>query len=255
MKVSVSAPKLFVCTLIAHTLVIQFMHCELKINERGSCSSKSILIRYDRWSWTVVYIWSIRSVIGTGWNDEQCGCTHRPLCGGGGSSCDLVVGEEYMTWHKAEQWCIINTGCHLAIIQSDSENALAEELCNDCWIGATCSDSNDRTFHWVDDSDWEYTAWSSGEPNDGINPEDCVHIFDESTWKMCGNWWFSRLFIGIWSAIATGCLCIGCCVWCRRRNSRRNQQRDQIGGSQPEGMAAASMAMSAYAAVAQVQKV
>merc|ERR1719295_1131133 len=80
---------------------------------------------------------------------------------------------------------------------------MAEEMCNDCWIGATCSDRNDRKFHWVDDSDWEYTAWSSGEPNDGINPEDCVHIFDESTWKMCGNWWFSRLFIGIWSASVT----------------------------------------------------
>lgn len=73
------------------------------------------------------------------------------------------------------------------------------------------------------------------------------------------------LALGTILAIAGGCCCLSICaciagcVWCGYccgQNSRRNrnQQRDQVGGSRPEGMAkAAPMAMAAYPAVAQVQ--
>ena len=128
-----------------------------------------------------------------GWNDQNCNCAYPPLCGGGASDCDLVVGEERLMWQKAEEWCIENTGCHLTIIQTEDENVQAEEKCHDCWIGAHRIGREYGDFTWMDGSTFAYSDWLPGEPNneygsDREDSEECVHIFDPNmdTWKPCG---------------------------------------------------------------------
>ena len=119
-----------------------------------------------------------------GWNDINCGCSYRPLCGG--PECDFIVGDESMTWLEADNWCVNTTGCHLASIQSEADNTAAEALCNDCWLGANCVGRGHGDFRWVDGSDFAYTRWNGGEPNNWDGNEDCVHIWDATTWTMCG---------------------------------------------------------------------
>ena len=87
----------------------------------------------------------------------------------------FIVGDELMTWGEAEDWCLNNYGRHLVSIHNDSQNNAASDACDDCWIGATCKESDHGDFAWSDGSAWDYTMWNDDEPNDVGNIEDCVH--------------------------------------------------------------------------------
>ena len=100
----------------------------------------------------------------------------------------FIVGNDTMTWSEAEEWCLNHYGRHLVSIHNDSQNDAASNLCDDCWIGATCKDSDWGDFSWSDGSDWDYTMWDDGEPNNYAfwdDDEDCVQQYSSGFWNDC----------------------------------------------------------------------
>ena len=109
----------------------------------------------------------------------------------------FIVGSDLMTWDEAAAWCLNNHGRYLASIQSDSENAAASTFCylGECWVGASCHDSDCIDWEWQDGSSWSYTNWNTNEPNN-VN-EKCVEMYSNGYWNdhscthtalpLCGN--------------------------------------------------------------------
>lgn len=93
-----------------------------------------------------------------------------------------------MSWAAAEAWCLEAHGQHLASFQNWCQNAAASAVCgeNKCWIGATCQDGTWGDWKWSDGTNWSYTEWNSGEPNDWNGAEDCVHQHTTGLWNDAG---------------------------------------------------------------------
>lgn len=86
----------------------------------------------------------------------------------GTQHCYLVV-HDMATFSDAETHCM-GLGAHLATLSDQQENDFVWGLdSNDHWIGAT--DGKDPkvagvgTYAWVDGEPFDYTDWSTGEPN------------------------------------------------------------------------------------------
>ena len=90
-----------------------------------------------------------------------------------------------MTWDEAEAYCE-SLGGHLAVITSEEEQQVVASLAftgskNNYWIGGHWN--SDGEFAWVTDEPFEYTAWGSGEPNNGEGIEDAIMM-----WSSDGAW-------------------------------------------------------------------
>ena len=101
-----------------------------------------------------------------------------------GEDIQFIVGTENMNFSAAEAWCV-EQGSHLASIHSDWENEVAYTKCGgECWIGLECIDKDQYDYEWMDGSDWDYTNWNEGEPNNWQNTdEDCVHLYSNGEWN------------------------------------------------------------------------
>ncbi|XP_056307509.1 ladderlectin-like [Danio aesculapii] len=106
-----------------------------------------------------------------------------------GSQCFKFF-NEYKTWAEAEKQCV-DLGGNLASIQSEvTHNFLLaylkrqEKGITRTWIGAHDATQVDIWF-WSDGSKFEYSAWHSGEPNNGGNAERCAEMGfgDELRWN------------------------------------------------------------------------
>jgi hypothetical protein len=109
-----------------------------------------------------------------------------------------------------------NIGADLAMIKTEARNREVDQLYrskrdrfdayDNLWIGLTRKDTNNGSkdpsnWVWVDGTDASsYTNWASGEPNDYIRNEDCVHMGHEWTGVMyewndhnCDSWLASVL--------------------------------------------------------------
>merc|ERR1719385_580584 len=107
------------------------------------------------------------------------------------STAVFVAGTELMTFDESDTYCK-SLGMELASIHNDADNAAVHTACTDgdlyiytwCWIGGTCRNRQQFNFSWTDGSDWSYTNWNSGEPNNFNNDdEDCVHMRDDGGWN------------------------------------------------------------------------
>ena len=89
-----------------------------------------------------------------------------------------------MRFNDSVDYCE-SLGYQLASIHSDVEHAEAMGLCSmtKCWIGAHSIDNTDYGFYWIDGSEWNYTKWGNGEPNDWSGIEDCVEIAWNDEWN------------------------------------------------------------------------
>ena len=89
-----------------------------------------------------------------------------------------------LTWEQARQWCEDNGG-HLATISSADElNQVVAQLPAEgvvsCWLGGYRTGDG---WAWVDGSDFGYTAWAAGEPNNEGGNENYVTLL-----KVDGSW-------------------------------------------------------------------
>merc|ERR1719295_1269864 len=144
------------------------------------------------------------------WTDIDCDHSFYPLCRKTDSSSStpeattnspettittveptamFVTGTELMTFDESDAYCK-SLGMELASIHNDADNAAVHAACSDgyiynwCWIGGTCQNRQQFNYTWTDGSDWSYTKWNSGEPNNFNNDdEDCVHMRDDGGWN------------------------------------------------------------------------
>ncbi len=97
------------------------------------------------------------------------------------------VFDNTMTWHEAKDYCK-SIGGYLATITSQQENDFVFEnlvypIGHYCWLGGT-DETNEGTWQWITGEAWEYSNWNPGEPNDGCDGEDYLHIYYEiDTWN------------------------------------------------------------------------
>ncbi len=73
-------------------------------------------------------------------------------------------------------------GAHLAAVHDAAENQLVSDHAKDAWIGLDDL-RTEGGFHWADGTALDFTAWSSGEPNDAGGNEDCAYMKSSGT-----NW-------------------------------------------------------------------
>lgn len=96
-----------------------------------------------------------------------------------------------LLWSDAQAYCNSNYGTSLATILSAEDNAAVRAEgdsvfgSQSLWIGLHDM-NNEDTFEWQDGSgeaDNYYTNWSSGEPNDSGNNEDCIEMYFNGQWN------------------------------------------------------------------------
>ncbi len=91
-----------------------------------------------------------------------------------------------LTWEQARQWCEDNGG-HLATISNADElNQVIAQLPSEgvvsCWLGGYRTGGG---WAWVDGSDFAYSAWASGEPNNEGGNENYVTLLKvNNRWSM-----------------------------------------------------------------------
>jgi cysteine-rich repeat protein len=96
-----------------------------------------------------------------------------------------------LTWQASVDACI-GWGGHLAAITDEDELAFVRtHVTEQIWLGASELAEED-VWVWVSGEPWAYTAWLTGEPNEGSGPsgaggagggvpyeEDCLELWDE----------------------------------------------------------------------------
>ncbi|KAK0409349.1 hypothetical protein QR680_004486 [Steinernema hermaphroditum] len=88
-------------------------------------------------------------------------------------------------WTDAKQWCH-SSGADLVSIHSAGENDFVFSLSRgSCWIGAQSPYQN-ASFAWSDGSEWSYTEWIAGEPNNPGGVFSCAQYFG------IGKQWYSN---------------------------------------------------------------
>ena len=123
---------------------------------------------------------------GGNWNDQKCDQSRYFVC-----NYPKYVGIRMAkNWNDANQYCKDSYGTTLATITNSNENIYVRNAVlhagmasgDDVWIGYH-DISSEGSFSWTDGASSGYTKWSSGEPNNSGNNEDCVE-----SWSSDGNW-------------------------------------------------------------------
>lgn len=87
-----------------------------------------------------------------------------------------------VSWELAEEWCEARGG-YLATITSAEENALLVSLLDQsgyryAYFGAKRVSDGSQEWCWVTGEPFEYTNWTSGEPNDSGNLENWAQMYN-----------------------------------------------------------------------------
>uniref|UniRef100_A0A8C6Q1F9 C-type lectin domain-containing protein n=1 Tax=Nothobranchius furzeri TaxID=105023 RepID=A0A8C6Q1F9_NOTFU len=97
-----------------------------------------------------------------------------------GNRCFLFVNVE-QTWDSAENYCRAFGG-HLASFHSYRGLSFLRTLVyrgsgsfKNTWVGGTDRFQN-RVWRWTDGSDYNYSHWYRGEPNNSGGQEECMEI-------------------------------------------------------------------------------
>ena len=72
---------------------------------------------------------------------------------------------------------------HLASILSDEEhNFIVDKFIRDeyIWVGGHDKDIEGQ-WVWTDDTNWNYTGWNAGQPDNANKGEHCLNLFSSST--------------------------------------------------------------------------
>ena len=86
--------------------------------------------------------------------------------------------EEGMGWSAAEKYCIEHGG-HLASAGTEEEQAFLEKLAEkssrpNIWIGGSLN--REGVWHWSDGTEFSYTNWDDGQPDNYGGKEKCIRF-------------------------------------------------------------------------------
>ncbi|MEQ2309297.1 hypothetical protein AMECASPLE_037139 [Ameca splendens] len=94
-----------------------------------------------------------------------------------------------MTWADAELYCL-SQEANLVSIHSEEEENFVKLLIRNFdvaegvnWIGLSDA-QKDGTYFWSDGSNFTFSFWKDGEPNNSGGPEPCVH----TNWGTARKW-------------------------------------------------------------------
>ena len=89
------------------------------------------------------------------------------------------------TWAQAKATCNA-LGGHLATSTSKEKNSFLASLIGrkTVWLGGS-DEVKEGTWQWITGEDWDYTNWTSGEPNNSKN-EDFLALQPSGTWNDAG---------------------------------------------------------------------
>lgn len=112
------------------------------------------------------------------------------------------VYEQNVSWHEAKARCE-KLGGHLATVGSKQEHAFINKLADGryLFLGAT-DEENEGQWEWVDDTEWEFTDWLGGQPNNSFGSEHYLSTFDGGGWNDAtaegDDWWSPSGYICEW---------------------------------------------------------
>ncbi|KAK7079210.1 hypothetical protein SK128_003946 [Halocaridina rubra] len=86
------------------------------------------------------------------------------------------LSKDLVTWEEANSLCQETLGSQLTSITNADENSFICDMIDsqndNCWIGLH-DDDNGENWHWLDGSEYDYTHWLYGEPNNADGLEHC----------------------------------------------------------------------------------
>jgi hypothetical protein len=95
----------------------------------------------------------------------------------------LLVDEvEDLSWSLARDACA-DRGATLAVITTRDEAEFVAGLCDGryMYLGAT-DEGEEGTWVWIDGSEWDFTYWMDGQPNDYDGHENYLATYDDGEW-------------------------------------------------------------------------
>ena len=95
----------------------------------------------------------------------------------------LLVDEvEDLSWSNARQACA-DRNATLAVITTRDEAEFIGELCEGryMYLGAT-DEAEEGSWIWIEGSEWDFTYWMDGQPNDYSGHENYLATYDDGEW-------------------------------------------------------------------------
>ena len=89
-----------------------------------------------------------------------------------------------LNWTDAEAFCQSwSSGAHLASIHSAEEDQFVQDnFPGNIWLGGSDT-TQEGSWVWSDGTPWDFSNWSSGQPDDNTSGQDCLH---GNKWT---HWW------------------------------------------------------------------
>jgi hypothetical protein len=113
------------------------------------------------------------------------------------------VYEENVSWHEAKKRCE-KLGGHLATVGDEKEHTFIAKLADErfLFLGAT-DEKEEGKWVWVDGTEWDFTAWLGGQPNNSYGSEHYLSTFEGGGWNDAAvegdDWWSPSGYICEWS--------------------------------------------------------
>ena len=94
----------------------------------------------------------------------------------------MVDDVDELSWTMAKEACESH-GAHLAVVTDAEEAAFIAKLCDGryMYLGAS-DDAEEGEWKWVDGSEWSFTNWMKGQPNDYSGNENYLATYDDGEW-------------------------------------------------------------------------
>jgi hypothetical protein len=100
----------------------------------------------------------------------------------GGHHYLLVDEVEDLSWDVAKKQCE-DWGAHLVVVTQADEAAFIAKLCDKRYMYLGASDAAEEgVWAWVDGSEWDFTHWYKGQPNDYAGGENYLATYDRGEW-------------------------------------------------------------------------
>ena len=121
----------------------------------------------------------------------------------GGHHYQLLDKVEALSWANSKSHCE-KIGATLAVVTTREEADFIAELCDGRYMFLGASDEGtEGEWVWVDGTEWTFTHWMSGQPNDYSGKEDYLATYDDGEWVDVdgagSEFWMPTGFICEWN--------------------------------------------------------
>jgi len=95
---------------------------------------------------------------------------------------ELFDNVEKLSWTHAREQCS-ERGGYLVVVNDQAEADFIAELCDGryMYLGAT-DDAKEGEWRWIDGTEWSFTHWMDGQPNDYSGKENYLATYDDGEW-------------------------------------------------------------------------